>query len=577
MTDINNTANSALIGIYKLLIIFFTFFALYFAQTIVILFALAALLTFLLSPFVNWLSKWFGEVFAVLLAVVIVFLFIVFSGYVFSKELILFGSNSGSYNEHIQSKLQIFESQKWDFFNYFKDALNDAFFVKPQAESARAVEVKVLDFSSSIIHFVQSFFGSFFTLLASLGVISLLVIFMLFNREDIRNRIIRFMGQGKVGSTINAIDDVSNKVYDFLFRQMIVNLGYGFFVSIGLYFIGVPNFILWGYFAAIFRFIPYIGPWIGAVLPIAFSFIIADSFLLPILIISYFVVLEIITANFIEPLYYSTAVGISSFAFIASVIFWTWFFGPIGLILATPLTVCLVVLGRHSTTMKFLSDLLSHDQRLNPSEDYYYRLLSYDSNESIDLIDSFLKSNSLISLYDTILIPVITKTENEFHHDVITSEEKGRIYRGIHNIIEFLQATKQIEKLEPIRLKQKILCIPGKADRDELGTDILAQFLASESFSVNKIKGLNLESSLEHVEKENPHAICMVLVSPLVFSYVEHFCIRLKSQRPKLAIVVCLLGASLHKLTSEKRELSHADHVAHSLLETIEFLSRETP
>lgn len=572
----NNAVNSAILGIYKLLIIFFSLFALYFAQTIVVLFALAALLAFLLSPLVTRLSKWVGEALAILIVVIIVFTFIGFSGYVFSREFYLFGSNSAYYNENIQSKLKIFESQKWDLYSYFKQYFSDAVYIAPKAErSTNLPELKVIDLSGSVIHFVQSLFGSFLNILASLGLILLLVIFMLFNRADIRSRIIKFMGQGKVGSTISALDDVSNKMYDFLFRQTMVNICYGIIVSIGLYFIGVPNFILWGYFAAIFRFVPYIGPFIGAILPIAFSFIIADSWILPTLTISYFIVVEAITSNFIEPMYYSIAAGISSFAFVASVIFWTWFFGPIGLILSTPLTVCLVVLGQHSTMMKFLSDLFREDHTLNIEEDYYNRLLTYDSNESIDLISHYLKTNSLISLYDTVLIPIISKAENDLHEDIITFDKKENVFLGIYDILEFLKATNKVEKQESdTKLKKKIYCIPAKAARDRLGSNILTQFLIAESYDVEQAKGFNLENNLEFIEQEKLEVVCIVVVAPFVLAYAEHFCKRLHQQKPNLKIIVCLLGQPVSKSSSDKLELPEADHVAYSILEVIEILSK---
>ena len=572
----NIAVNSAIIGIYKLLIIFFTLFALYFAQTIVVLFALAALLSFLLSPLVTRLSKWVGEALAILIVVIIVFTFIGFSGYVFSREFYLFGSNSEYYNENIQSKLKVFESQKWNLYNYFKQNFSDVY-LTPKAERSASlpVELKVIDLSGSVIHFVQSLFGSFLNIIASLGLILLLVIFMLFNRTDIRSRIIKFMGHGKVGSTISALDDVSNKMYDFLFRQTMVNICYGIIVSIGLYLIGVPNFILWGYFAAIFRFVPYIGPFIGAILPIAFSFIIADSWVLPVLTISYFIVVEAITANFIEPMYYSIAAGISSFAFVASVIFWTWFFGPIGLLLSTPLTVCLVVLSQHSSMMKFISDLFREEHVSNTEEDYYNRLLTYDSNESIDLIGNYLKTNSLISLYDSVLIPIIAKAENDLHHDVITVDKKESVLLGIYDILEFLKATNQAEKQESdIKLKEKIYCIPAKAARDRLGSNILTQFLIAESYDVEQAKGFNLENHLEFIEKEKLEVVCIVVVAPLVLAYAEYFCKRLHQQKPNLKIIVCLLGQSENRSASDKLEIPEADHVAHSILEVIEILSK---
>ena len=216
------------------------------------------------------------------------------------------------------------------------------------------IDVKLIDLSSSFTNIAEWLSGSFFKVLGSTGIILLLVIFMLLNREDIRGRIIKLIGQHRISSTTSTMDDASERVYDYLFRQFIVNIGFGICVSTGLYLIGIPNAILWGCFAAILRFIPYIGSWIAAILPIALSFIITDTWSVPLLTISFFIILEIITAYVIEPFYYGVGTGVSSFALILAAIFWTWLWGPIGLLLSTPLTVCLVVLGQHMTNMKLL-------------------------------------------------------------------------------------------------------------------------------------------------------------------------------------------------------------------------------
>ncbi len=241
------------------------------------------------------------------------------------------------------------------------------------------------------------------------------------------------------------MDDASERVYNYLFRQFIVNSGFGICVSTGLYLIGIPNAILWGCFAAILRFIPYIGSWIAAIIPIAISFIITDTWSVPLLTISFFIILEGITAYVVEPFYYGGGTGVSSFALILAAIFWAWLWGPIGLLLSTPLTVCLVVIGQHMTNMKFLSVLLSQEQALTPTEDCYHRLLSFDSSASMDMVESYLKKDSLISLYDSVLIPIITRTEIDFHLELIDTEKKESVYQSIREIVEFLSLSEQKE------------------------------------------------------------------------------------------------------------------------------------
>ena len=219
-----------------------------------------------------------------------------------------------------------------------------------------------------------------------------------------------------------------------------MNIGFGICVSIGFIFDRYPKCYSLGMFAAILRFVPYIGSWIAAIIPIAISFIITDTWSVPLLTISFFIILEIITAYVVEPFYYGGGTGVSSFALILAAIFWTWLWGPIGLLLSTPLTVCLVVIGQHMTNMKFLSVLLSQEQALTPAEECYHRLLSFDSSASMDLVESYLKKDSLISLYDSVLIPIITQTEIDFHLDLIDAEKRESVYQSIREIVEFLES-----------------------------------------------------------------------------------------------------------------------------------------
>lgn len=550
-TPKSNTANSAIFGIYRLLIIFFVIFILYFAQTIVIPLTLAALLTFLLSPLVTKLEKWIGRVISILLIVIVVFSTIGLGGYVFTRQLILFGSNFQNYNENIQKKLQAFKFPQWAIFNrlgYIVEDLKEELFEESKAVDTNtkvsAMDVKLIDLSSYFANIAKWISGSLFNVIGSTGIVLLLVIFMLLNKEDIRSRIIKLIGQHRISSTTSTMDDASGRVYDYLFRLFIVNIGFGICVSTGLYLIGIPNAILWGSFAGILRFIPYIGSWIALSIPIAISFIITDTWSVPLLTISFFVILEVITAYVIEPFYYGVGTGVSSFALILAAIFWTWLWGPIGLLLSTPLTVCLVVIGQHMTNMRFLSVLLSQEQPLTDAEECYHRLLSFDTSESMDVIESYLKKNSLISLYDSLLIPIITQTEIDFHRDLIDSEKKENVYQSIREIVELLGISEKKEATSISEPKGKVLCLPARTMRDELGVNILAQLLVRESFDAYQTARLNLSDILELVEKRNPDAVCIVVVAPFFLSHAQYLCTNLHQRYPQLPIVIGLWGFS---------------------------------
>lgn len=547
----SNTANSAIFGIYRLLIVFFVIFALYFAQTIVIPLTLAALLTFLLSPLVTRLEKWIGRVVSILLIVIVVFSTIGFAGYVFIVQLIQFGSNFQRYNENIQKKLHAFQLPQWEIINrlgYTLGNLKADLFGESKAVDMHTkvspTDVKLIDLSSNFTNIVEWFSGSFFNVLGSTGIVILLVIFMLLNREDIRSRIIKLMGQHRISSTTSTMDDASERVYDYLSRLFIVNIGFGICVSTGLYLIGIPNAILWGCFAGILRFIPYIGSWIAAIIPIAISFIITDTWSVPLLTISFFIALEVMTAYVIEPFYYGVGTGVSSFALIFAAIFWTWLWGSIGLLLSTPLTVCLVVIGQHMTNMKFLSVLLSQEQALTDTEECYHRLLSFDSSESMDVVDAYLKKNSLISLYDSVLIPIITQTEIDFHLDLIDAEKKENVYQSIREIVELLSISEKKETTSISELKGNVLWLPARTIRDELGVNILTQLFGREVLDAQQTTRLSLSDILELVEKKNPDVVCITVVAPFVLSHARYLCANLHQRIPQLPIMIGLWGSS---------------------------------
>jgi predicted PurR-regulated permease PerM len=548
----NHAVGTAVWGIYRLLIIFFALFVLDYAKTIVIPLTIAALLTFLLSPIATKLEKWVGRILSILLVVIFVFSIIGFIGYIFARQLLVFGSNFPKYYQILETKFQEIEFPQNEIFDWIGHAF--AHFKETLVGNSQ-LEVKLLDLGTNAINIVQSFFGSFFNFLSLTGIVFLLVLFMLMHREDILGRVIKLAGQSRIGSTTSAINDASERVFNYLYRFLIVNIIFGMFVATGLQILGIPNAILWGFFAAVLRFIPYIGAWIAAILPIALSFIISDSWYVPILTISFFIILEMITAYVIEPFYYGEGTGVSSFALVVAAIFWTWLWGPIGLLLSTPLTVCLVVLGQYVTNMNFLQILLSQEPALTPNEEFYHRLLTFDSGESIDFVESYLQKSPLISLYDSVIIPILAQAEMDFHHELIDSDQKEEVNQNIREIVEYVGISQQIA-VSTEKTKGKILCLSGEAARDDIGINILAQLLALESFTVFQASNPKMHEIFELIDKENPDVICIVALAPIIPSKMRLLCVKLRQRKPNLPIIICLLGSLT--INSQLHEKLHA-------------------
>ena len=217
-------------------------------------------------------------------------------------------------------------------------------------------------------------FGTLLEVLGTTGIVIVLVVFFLVRREDLRDRFIHLVGKGHVTVTTQMLEDADTRVSRYLSMLFLVNVTFGISVGIGLYLIGVPNAILWGILAAALRFIPYIGPWIAAAMPIGLSMAISTGWVAPILTVGLFVVLELFSNNVLEPWLYGKNTGVSAVAVLVAAVFWTWLWGPVGLLLATPLTVCLLVVGKHVPQLSFLDILLGNEPVFEPKKRIYQRL-----------------------------------------------------------------------------------------------------------------------------------------------------------------------------------------------------------
>jgi predicted PurR-regulated permease PerM len=424
----------ALVGLWAIALTAFVIVALYFARSLLIPFALSALLTFLISPLVGRLERWLGRIAAVMLAVGLIFGALGCSGWMVSRQLVDLATKLPEYKGNIAAKLHAFQPSKGGIFSKVSDTVDElkkelpggspaptitqesgkpeTAVASPPHPPVPATPVKVVETSkANPVELIKTIITPLIGPLGTAFLVLILVIFMLFEREDLRSRLIRLIGQGRISMTTHAMDDAADRVSRYLRMQLLVNVIYGVCIAIALYFIGVPNALLWGAFGIVLRFIPYVGPWIAALLPTLLALAVSPGWTKPILTVVLLTAIELILSNVLEPLLYGKHTGISSIALIIAAVFWTWLWGPLGLVLATPLTVCLVVMGRHVPSLSFLSVLLSDEEALTPAEDCYHRLLTVGEQDEIEFVEAYLKANSLTALYDAVFIPVITAAE----------------------------------------------------------------------------------------------------------------------------------------------------------------------
>lgn len=598
----NNSASNALVGIWNISLTVFIFASLYFGRDLLVPLVLAALLTFLFAPLVTRLERWLGRIVAVLIAITLIFAGAGATGWVLTRQVVDLATKLPDYKENIQSKLRSFKGLTGGRFTEFWATVQE---LKKDLPGAKAPDIPQVTEKSgspaldepvmpaaperatelSAANPFRTARGIIAPLLGPLGtagLVLLLVIFMLLKREDLRNRLIRLMGQGRISSTSSAMDDAGNRVRRYLLMLLLINVTYGIAVMIGLYFIGVPNAVLWGACAAVLRFIPYLGPTIGAAIPIALSLAVSPGWLTPLLTIVFFVVLELLSNNVMEPWVYGSNTGVSPVALIISAVCWTWLWGPVGLVLATPMTVCLVVMGRHIPRLSFLSVVLSDEEALTPAQDCYYRLLTVGENDEMELVEAYLKANSLTALYDSVLIPVITAVEIDHRLEFLDDEQHALVEQSLRDIVEDLgvrsptPSRTETDKTVAAAIPCRVYCLPARAERDELVGAMLVQLLqqqgceaqgASTKLPVDELIGLVQRTAVE--------VVCISVVAPSTVLHARYLCLKLRALSPIRKIVVGLWGATENVTDATRRVRdAGADEVVTTLAEAVLYLTK---
>jgi predicted PurR-regulated permease PerM/methylmalonyl-CoA mutase cobalamin-binding subunit len=532
---------------------------LYFGKDVLIPLSLAALITFLLAPLVSRLERWLGKVVAVLVAMSLLLGGAVSLGWAVGRQAIDLAKELPGYKENIRSKLRAFQPEQGGAMDKLTETMDDLKKELPgnsdekkDASGVRDEETPlpvavVGDETGGIFGTFRSVAGPVLGPLGTGALVILLATFMLLKRNDLQGRIIRLIGQGRISATTRAMDEAGTRVRRYLLMQLVINVTYGIPLAIGLYFIGVPNALLWGALAAGLRFNPYIGPWIAAVFPVVLSLAVSPSWTTPLLTLGLFVVLELVSNNVLEPWLYGSSTGVSSIALIVAAVFWTWMWGPVGLVLATPFTVCLVVMGRHIPQLSFLSVVLGEQEALTPAEEFYHRLLKQGEHDETELAESILKTKSLTELYDGILIPVMRASEEDHRTGSIDAEQRGRILTALGDLVEDLGErylpVAEDGDLMPTQAACRIGFVGARADRDEIVGSMLAHVLIQQGYEAVKGPGSRLIRELIYsLESEPVDLVCISVVEPSKAIHARNLCQRIRRGLPDQRVVVGLWG-----------------------------------
>jgi predicted PurR-regulated permease PerM len=576
--------------------------ALYWAQEVLIPVALAILFSFVLTPVVSFLQRRrLSRVPAVFIVVLVSGLLVAGLGRFVMHQVISLADALPKYETNIENKIaEIRAATRGGFIERLQHSLQRLSKAiaqqeerdrdKQQApspvqgadEKPQLVKISPGEDSSKLAQ-ISSALGPVLAQLARAGLVVVLVVFLLIKREEFRNRLLSLFGRGRLTVTTKAFDDAGRRISRYLSTQLIVNGGLGLALGIGFLLIGVPYALLWGFLIAVLRYVPYIGAGIAILFPVTLSFLTSENWTQPIAVLALFLVLEIITAMVIEPWFFGHNTGVSAAALLVAVAFWTWLWGPIGLVLATPLTVCLVVLGKYVPHLKFFDTLLGDEPALDASVGYYQRLLARDQDEAADLAIEQSKNRPLEQVFDDLLIPALIHIRGDVESDALTNEDQEFVLSKTRAIVDELAALRRNGRAaEDATAADETISIVGCPARDE--TDETALAMLEELLDPRRcefaLAGAALLSSevVALVEKRKATVVCIASLPPGGAALSRLLCRRLRARFPTLTIIVGCWGLQGDPAKNREQLLAAgADQFATTLAETRDYIMSLAP
>lgn len=562
---------------------------LYWAQAVLVPVALAVLISFVLASPVTWLERWLGRVPSVLVVVTLVFVMLGLAGWGLARQMENLAEDLPRYRTNILAKIaDVRGAGKGGTVEKLQETIEEikTDLGKTDAPKGRPAPPPVMITSEIVSGFPAiDWLGPIIGPLGTAGLVIVLVIFMLLERRDLRDRLIGLFGQGRLTVTTKAFDEAGSRVSRQLLMQSLASLVYGVVAGVGLYFLDVPYPLVWGALGAALRYVPYVGPLIGAAAPILASLAAMPGWTGPLMVMGMFVVLELFTNLVVETVLYAGAAGVSQVALLISVAFWTWLWGPLGLLMATPLTVCVVVLGRHVPGLASIGTVMGDAPALAPEFNYYQRLLARDPGEAADIIERHIKSESWGSVYDALLLPALNYAERDRLERRLSDDEEGAVIEATRELL--VDAADSMRRLQPPAPATGAPVLPGPREplrvlgyaangaADELSLTMLGHVLADLPIVIEMTKTRVLASELVAlVHAQGVSVLCIADLPPSPPSKTRYLVKRLHAALPDVRIVVGRWSpAALADDSTQALRDAGAALVCTTLAETRDFLA----
>ncbi|WP_315714108.1 MULTISPECIES: AI-2E family transporter [unclassified Bradyrhizobium] len=599
---------------------------LYFGRDILVPVALAILLSFVLAPLVAQLQRLRApRGLAVVSVVVLAFVVIFTLGSLLATQLTQLASELPNYQSTMSNKIQSFRDTKAGrgTLERASDMLKDLGkeLDKPnEPEAARPpsglrtnssvpvtpIPVEVRQPDPGALDSLRTLISPLIHPLATTGIIIIFVIFILLQREDLRNRLIRLAGSSDLQRTTAALDDAAYRLSRLFLTQLALNGGFGVVIGVGLWFIGIPSALLWGILAAALRFVPYIGAVIAAAFPLALAAAVDPGWSMLIWTLALFLVVEPLLGHVIEPMVYGRSTGLSPVAVVVSAAFWTALWGPIGLVLATPLTVCLVVIGRHVERLEFLDVMFGDRPALSPPEIFYQRMLANDPTEAAEKAEEFLKERSLIAYCDEVAVKGLQLAQADADRGALAYDRLATIRDAVAELtadlsdqndgplakrettsdpeaasavdssassgaIDTIPILSKDNLAEGWRSEQPVLCVAGRTPIDEAAAVILAQLSSVHGLGA-KVSGAEALSTANVIKLE-PAGVaiaCLIYIGNSGVAHMRYSVRRLKRRLPKARVMLVCCAADVdQEAANVLQEATKADLVAASMGEAV--------
>lgn len=558
MTRIKNSQSfaggsvMAFIGIVLLLL---------FAKVLLIPLAFALTLSFLLVPAVSWIErKGVPRGIAVPVACGLTCVILIAGTFVLTREVLSVAQTLPGYRANIQKRIGSLHSSAQGSLEaaiaLFEDVSGDLNLGDAQT-STNAVPVRVVGPRSEQLFATEKLLGEVLAPVGELGIVVIFAIYMLTYREDLRHRLLLLAGMTHINLMTRALEDATERISSYLVMQFQINASYGILFGTGLYFLGVPEAALWGAIAGTLRIVPFAGTLIGMLLPLALSIAVSTSWTMPLCVLGLFLLLEVTAVNFVEPWLFSTRTGISSLALLASAIFWSMIWGLPGLVLSTPLTVCVVVMGRYVPQLSFLHSLLGTNAKLSPAAHLYERLLAMDQTEAWAIAEGYLDNKPLVTLYDSVVIPVLSLAEEDKAKGALDSVRAKFVLLCLGELVARLTGYRQkvdeerssrtrvIDSLRiPLQKEFAVVCLSAGGRATELTTQMLTQLLESAGHQTIMLSPEALSDEiLDALATEKDTVVFISALPPFAFAQARSICQRVRTHMPNNRLAVALWGS----------------------------------